>query len=159
MSEIKSCCCELLPLRTQCIVIAIIGTIIGIVTWGIAIFMTILGLYDDRVIILTSIGVISFALEMAVWICVFLGIFLNNAKLIFAALVELVLIIAIRIGISIFLLTYWKDEPTYDAPNFAAIAGFIGSLIMLIPLIYHVFSFVVICMFYRTLDRKVSLCF
>ena len=159
MSERKSCCCKLLPLRTVCIVIAIIGTIIGIFTWGIAIGLTVGHLWDDRVIPLTALGVVSFALEMSLWICLFFGIFLNNAKFIFAALIELVLIIAIRIGVSIFLLTYFRDLPTYDSPSFVEIMAKIASMIMLIPLLFYFFSFVVIFMFYRTLDRKVSVCF
>ena len=146
MSGRKSCCCELLPLRTVCIVIAIIGSIIGTITWSIAIHMTTGFLYDDRVILLTSLGVISLLLDIALWLCLILGIFLNNAKFIFATLIELVLIIAIRIGVAIFLLTYFRGQMMFGIP-------FFGSIVLLIPLVFHFFSFVVIVMFYRTLDR------
>ena len=153
MSGIKRCGCELLDLRTGCITIAIMGTIIGAITWILAIIHTTYFLYDDRVILLTTLGVISFALDMATWICLIVGIFRNNAKFILATLIGLVLIIAIRIGVAIFLLTY------FGTTNYIFGLDKWVSLIMLIPLPFYIFSFVVVLKFYRTLDGKISVCF
>ena len=152
MSGIKRCGCELLDLRTGCIIIASMGTVIGAISWILAIIPTTRS-GDDRVILLTALGVISFALDMATWICLIVGIFRNNAKFIFATLIGLVLIIAIRIGVAIFLLTYFGTNYYIFGLDIW------GSLIMLIPLPFYIFAFVVILKFYRTLDERVSVCF
>ena len=88
MLRVKDCCCGILSLKTGCLVISIVGIVLGLL-WAIN-----LGDLDGG---WTAGFVLAIVLEILVWIGLLIGVILNKHEFIGLSLIGLAVLILFRI--------------------------------------------------------------
>ena len=141
MLLVKSFGCGLLPLRTGCIVIAILSIVICIITYGYNIAHW------------HWAYAIGLVFELSVWTALLLGTILNNHMMVLASFIGLQFILVMRTIVFVVVIVrvieeevYWEEAKT----TFMAIA--IAEFIIVIPI--YVYWSMVIHSFYRSLKHN-----
>ena len=127
--------------RTGLITIAIIGIIIGIVTWGLGIAYV--AAWRNGYI---ALGVVFLLVELGIWICLIFGTIRNNHKAILGTLIGIVIVIGFRIAVCVVILVYMKDGWIRGLG-----LGLAGALLFVV--ILYAYWFFVIFMFFRILHH------
>ena len=133
MLRVKNCCCGLLPLKTGCLAIAVLGIVLGLV-WA----MNLSGATGGW----TAAYVLGIVLEILVYVSLLVGVLLNKHQFIGLSLIGVLIIIIWRIIIFIVMVAMGILLPLWLAINIV----FHVAVILL-----NVYFGIVINSYYRTL--------